>query len=135
MPDLSFSSFVKKALARREATLTVLLVVLLVPISIRSPQFLSAKNISTILNDMAILSIVAIGEFYVILSNGIDLSVGSIIAFTGMATGMINEANPTVSPLLLLLAGMSIGMVMGLFNGVLVAYGKIPPRSLQHWVP
>ena len=127
MPDLSFSSFVKKALARREATLTVLLVVLLVPISIRSPQFLSAKNISTILNDMAILSIVAIGEFYVILSNGIDLSVGSIIAFTGMATGMINEANPTVNPLLLLLAGMGIGMVMGLFNGVLVAYGKIPP--------
>ncbi len=127
MPDLTFSSFVKKALARREATLILLLVVLLVPISIRSPQFLSAKNISTILNDMAILAIVAIGEFYVILSNGIDLSVGSIIAFTGMATGMINQADHGFPPILLLCVGMGIGLLMGLFNGVLVAYGKIPP--------
>ncbi len=127
MAENMFTSFVRKALARRESTLIILLAVLLVPISIRSPQFLSASNINRILNDMAILSMVAIGEFFVILSNGIDLSVGSIIAFTGMATGMINESYPVVHPVLLLLVGMSIGAVMGLFNGVLVAYGKIPP--------
>jgi rhamnose transport system permease protein len=85
------------------------------------------KNISTILNDMAILSIVAIGEFYVILSGGIDLSVGSIIAFTGMACGLLNESHPEVSPALLILIGITIGVAMGLVNGVLVAYGKIPP--------
>ena len=59
MPDHSIASFVKKAFERRESTLILLLFVLLVPISVRSPQFLSMKNISTILNDMAILSIVA----------------------------------------------------------------------------
>jgi rhamnose transport system permease protein len=127
MLDISVSSFVKKAMQRREATLVLLLVVLLVPISIRSPNFLSVKNISTILNDMAILAIVAIGEFYVILSNGIDLSVGSIIAFTGMACGMVNESYPQVPPAMLLLIGLGIGFLMGLLNGVLVAYGKIPP--------
>ena len=127
MPDQSFASFAKKAFARRESTLILLLFVLLVPISVRSPQFLSMKNISTILNDMAILSIVAIGEFYVILSGGIDLSVGSIIAFTGMACGMVNESYPGVRPALLLLLGIVIGLAMGLVNGILVAYGKIPP--------
>lgn len=127
MPDNSFTSFVRRTLARREATLMVLLVVLLVPISVRSPQFLSIKNVNTILNDMAILVIVAIGEFYVILSNGIDLSVGSVIAFTGMACGMLNESHPEFPVPLLLVVGMGIGALMGLLNGVLVAYGKIPP--------
>lgn len=127
MLETTFTSIVKKAFARREATLILLLIVLLVPISIRSPQFLSPKNINTILNDMAILAIVAIGEFYVILSNGIDLSVGSIIAFTGMACGMINQYYPQVPAPLLLIVGVAIGFLMGLFNGVLVAYGKIPP--------
>lgn len=68
MPENTFSQFIRRTFARREATLMILLVVLLVPITIRSPQFLSPKNISTILNDMAILVIVAIGQFYVILS-------------------------------------------------------------------
>lgn len=121
------NKMVKNVFARREATLMILLAILLVPITMRSPQFLSPRNISTILNDMAILAIVAIGEFFVILSNGIDLSVGSIIAFSGMACGMINEAHPVVGAIPLLFIGMSIGLVMGLFNGVLVAYGKIPP--------
>ncbi|AEV30345.1 permease component of ribose/xylose/arabinose/galactoside ABC-type transporters [Sphaerochaeta pleomorpha str. Grapes] len=127
MPNRSFQSVMKQAFARREATLIVLLVLLLVPITIRSPHFLSVKNISTILNDMAILVIVSIGEFYVILSNGIDLSVGSVIAFAGMACGMLNESHPEIPAPLLLLVGMGIGAILGLVNGVLVAYGKIPP--------
>ncbi|WP_320129494.1 ABC transporter permease [uncultured Sphaerochaeta sp.] len=127
MQDNSFSAFLKKSFARRESSLLILLILLLVPITVRSPQFISMKNISTILNDMAILVIVSIGEFYVILSNGIDLSVGSVIAFTGMACGMLNEAHPELPAPLLLVVGIGIGAILGLFNGVLVAYGKIPP--------
>lgn len=130
MPEkqrLDWKLLIKKLFSRREASLVTLLILMLIPISIRSPQFLSLGNINTILNDMAILVIVAIGEFFVILSNGIDLSVGSVIAFTGMACGMINEAVPTFPAPLLLLVGLAIGAVMGAFNGVLVAYGKIPP--------
>ncbi|MFA5447883.1 MAG: ABC transporter permease [Sphaerochaeta sp.] len=127
MADTPFKTMVRRTMARRELTLMVLLAVLLIPISIRSPLFLAPSNVNRILNDMAILAIVAIGEFFVILSGGIDLSVGSVIAFTGMVCGMINEAHPATSPLLLLLIGLSVGAVLGLFNGVLVAYGKIPP--------
>jgi rhamnose transport system permease protein len=118
---------VKSLLGRREASLVILLLVILVPIVIRSPKFLSGENISRIVNDMSILAIVAIGEFFVILSNGIDLSVGSIIAFSGMASGMLNEAYPHVPVFLILLLGIGIGAIMGSINGALVAYGKIPP--------
>ncbi len=117
----------RRILARREASLVILLLVILIPISIRSPQFLSGTNINRIANDMSILTIVAIGEFFVILSNGIDLSVGSIIAFSGMASGMLNEAYPSIPVFLILLLGIGIGAVMGAVNGMLVAYGKIPP--------
>ncbi|MDY4610478.1 MAG: ABC transporter permease [Sphaerochaetaceae bacterium] len=130
MPEkqkLDWKPLVRRLFSRREASLVTLLILLLIPISIRSPKFLSPSNVGTILNDMAILVIVAIGEFFVILSNGIDLSVGSVIAFTGMACGMINESFPAFPAPLLLLVGLAIGAVMGVVNGVLVAYGKIPP--------
>lgn len=112
---------------RREASLVVLLVLMMIPVTMRSHSFLSSENIGEILNDISILVIVSIGEFLVILSNGIDLSVGSIIAFTGMACGMVNQNYPSLSPVILLLIGISIGLLMGLINGVIVAYGKIPP--------
>jgi rhamnose transport system permease protein len=122
MADSTIKKLGKSIIERREASLVILLLLILIPIQIRSPQFLSITNIDRILNDISILSIVAIGEFFVILSNGIDLSVGSIIAFSGMASGMLNEAYPGTPIFLILLLGM-----MGAINGALVAYGKIPP--------
>lgn len=127
MAERSKMTFIRRAMGRREFTLVALLVIMLVPITLRSPQFLSVANINRILNDMAILAIVAIGQFFVILCGGIDLSVGSIIAFTGMVCGMVNESHPSISPFVLLALGIGVGLLMGLFNGVLVAYGKIPP--------
>ena len=118
---------IKQITDRREISLLVLLAILLVPITIRSPSFLSSSNLSVIFNDMAILVIVSIGQFFVILSNGIDLSVGSIIAFTGMACGMMNESHPGFPAFMLLFMGIAIGLVLGLFKGILVAFGKIPP--------
>jgi len=127
MADSTIKKLGKSIIERREASLVVLLLLILIPIQIRSPQFLSITNIDRILNDISILSIVAIGEFFVILSNGIDLSVGSIIAFSGMASGMLNEAYPGTPIFLILLLGIGIGAVMGAINGALVAYGRIPP--------
>ncbi len=117
----------KELFDRREISLMALLIVLLIPITIRSPSFLSGNNLGIIFNDMAILVIVSIGQFFVILSNGIDLSVGSIIAFTGMACGMINESHQAFPAAFLLFVGIGIGLLMGFFNGALVAFGKIPP--------
>lgn len=117
----------KTILARREITLILMLGILLIPICIKAPGFLSAANLDVIFNDIAILVIVAIAQFYVILAGGIDLSVGSIIAFTGMLCGMINQDHPGTPIFLIILVGMSVGILMGAINGVLVAYAKIPP--------
>ncbi len=132
MPDLEkkhlgVKAVVRKILGQRAASLVILLVILLILITILQPTFLSPSNVRYILEDISILAIAAIGEFFVILSNGIDLSIGAIIAFTGMACGMINESFPAFPAFLLLFVGLGIGLLMGAFNGVLVAYGKIPP--------
>lgn len=112
---------------RRETSLVVLLVLSCVFIAFLSPTFFSMYNIDTIINDIAILAIVSIAQFFVILSNGIDISVGAIIAFSGMACGMINQDHPGTPVFLIILVGIGLGFVMGAINGVLVAYGKIPP--------
>jgi rhamnose transport system permease protein len=112
---------------RRETSLVLLITLLLVIVTIRSPGFVTGKNIQRIVNDTSILVMVSIGQFFVILAGGIDLSVGSIIGFSGMAASMLNEGNPALPAIVVLLAGVSIGMLLGAINGFVVAFGKVPP--------
>lgn len=112
---------------RRETSLIVLIALLLIIVTVRSPGFVSGKNIQRIVNDTSILVMVSIGQFFVILAGGIDLSVGSIIGFSGMAASMLNENNPALPAIVILLAGVSIGMLLGAINGFVVAFGKVPP--------
>ena len=117
----------KTLLQKREATLIILIVVLTAIVTSRAPGFIKGENISRIINDTSILIIVSIGQFFVILTGGIDLSVGSIIAFSGMSAAMINQYNPGTPIALVLLAGIVIGTVLGAINGALVTFGKVPP--------
>lgn len=118
---------IKELLKKREITLILLVIILTVAVNIRAPGFVDGKNISRIVNDTSILIMVAIGQFFVILTGGIDLSVGSIIAFSGMSASMINQYNPSMPVLYVLLIGMVIGLLLGSINGLLVAFGKVPP--------
>lgn len=117
----------KDILKKREFTLLLLISVMLLLIVTQAPAFVSPKNILRIINDTSILIMVSIGQFMVILTGGIDLSVGSIIAFSGMASSMLNQYYPQTPILLILLAGIGIGTLLGLINGLLVAFGKVPP--------
>ncbi len=110
----------------REAMLLLLIIVSILTISIKLPRFLHIENFSNILSDSSILVMVALGQFLVILTGGIDLSVGSIIAFCGMLGALINMNFPELAPIWCILAGAGAGAGLGLFNGILVAYGKIP---------
>jgi ribose transport system permease protein len=76
-------------------------------------------------------AIIACGMAFAILSGGIDLSVGSIVAFSGVITASLVKNHP-VAPgwagySVAILAGLCVGTVCGLFNGLIVAYTKIPP--------
>lgn len=89
-----------------------------------SEHFLSIANITNILRQISIVGILSVGMTFVIILGGIDLSVGSVLAFAGtvvMAAQVNYELTIGVSILLGLLAGVMLGIV----NGVLITYGKI----------
>ena len=90
-----------------------------------TPHFLTVANVLNIAQQTSINAIVAVGMTYVILSGGIDLSVGSIVALSGVALGAaLQSGQPAVSAALV---AMGVGVVCGLVNGVLVSWGGLPP--------
>lgn len=115
-----------KVLRRRETGLVVLLLVMMIAVTIRAPHFLTSRNLVGILNDTSVLIIVALAQLLVILTGGIDLSLGSTMALTGMIVGLTNQFAPGTPPVLLILAAMGVGLALGAINGILVAYGRIP---------
>ena len=110
----------------REFGLAALLVVMIVAVTLRAPHFFTFRNMVGILNDTSVLTIVALAQLLVILTGGIDLSLGSTMALTGMSIGLVNQNFPELNSLSLILIALAFGLALGAFNGVLVAYGRIP---------
>lgn len=102
--------------------LGVLLVVIFI-MAIMSPYFFSWKNCRNILNQSAIYLVLSIGMTFVICAGQIDLSVGAIIGFSGVCMGLL--LNQGVSPIWAILIELLIGVIVGIVNGIFVAYGKI----------
>jgi ribose transport system permease protein len=112
-------------IAKRESAIFFALIIIVLFIWIRAPHFLSSKNLFLVSRQISFVAIVALGELFVILSAGIDLSVGSIIGLSGVIAGIAMAAKIPV--LLALPIGVLTGIVVGLVNGVLVAYVGITP--------
>lgn len=86
--------------------------------------FLSASNVMNILSQISVISVIAVGCTFVILTGGIDLSVGSLLGLCGvLAAGAMKSAESV--PLAVLVC-LGMGAVLGLVNGYLIAYQKIP---------
>ncbi|BFH63287.1 ABC transporter permease subunit [Paenibacillus azoreducens] len=101
------------------------LIILIVIVSILDPSFLEPLNILNLLRQVSINALIAFGMTFVILTGGIDLSVGSILALSSAFV-----ANMLVSgfdPVLAIIIGCLIGGVIGMINGLLVAKGKMAP--------
>lgn len=93
--------------------------------AIKSPYFLTVSNLSAIVRDSAVAGIVGIGLTYVILTAGIDLSTGSVMALSGMV--MANIYTYTLIPIpVMILAGLAVGLACGLVNGLVVTKLKLP---------
>ena len=94
-------------------------------LSIATPTFLKPTNLMNILRQVSINGILAIGMSLVCLTGGIDLSVGSIVAFSGILTaGMLNFTSLPI-PIIVIIAVL-VGAAMGLVNGYFVAYWNAP---------
>jgi len=104
----------------------IALVLLVVIISLLNPSFLKIDNIMNLLRQTSINVILAIGMTYVILSRGIDLSVGSILAFSGIITASfvgVESGNMFLGITL----GIGAGVLLGLINGLVIAKFKVTP--------
>lgn len=99
--------------------------VIIIAFSLLSPHFLKSRNISNILVQSSILAIIAVGQTIVILTGGIDLSVGSIVAVSSMISAFV-IVDLHASIWVGILAGILISAVAGAVNGILISYGRIP---------
>jgi ribose transport system permease protein len=90
-----------------------------------TPHFLTVSNLLNVLEQTSINAIVAVGMTYVIISGGIDLSVGSVLAVAGIALALALEGGlPAPAAIGIALA---TGTACGLANGVLITFGRLPP--------
>ena len=114
-------------LARRGRQLGTLvgLCLLSALLSILSPHFLSVSNLRNVLEQTAINAVVAVGMTFVIISGGIDLSVGSIVACSGVLLASALAAGAPAPAAIA--AGLAAGAACGLANGLLVTRGRLPP--------
>lgn len=111
----------------REYGIYFALAILILVFSIASSRFATLNNFVLILLQVSVTGIISIGMLFVILSAGIDLSVGSTLAVAGMISGVYAHADATGFNIFMALAiPLIIGLMCGLFNGALVAWAKVP---------
>jgi rhamnose transport system permease protein len=114
-------------ISKRDAVLAGLVAAMLVLISVRAPVFLSAGSLDTLVTDGALLAMMAVAQMLPLLTRGIDLSVAANMALTGMITALVSKAHPATPAVACLALAVAIGLVLGAFNGSLIAYLGIPP--------
>jgi ribose transport system permease protein len=119
---------VSPGLSRHASLLIVygLILVLAVYASVSSPNFLTERNIFNVLRTAAFLGTVAIGQTFVIISGGIDLSVGSVIKLSVLMSAMLMNGQPE-NIIVAVAATMAVGAVVGLVNGLLITKVRIAP--------
>ncbi|MEV4345239.1 ABC transporter permease [Actinoplanes sp. NPDC049596] len=113
-------------LKTRELGIVLALAVLIAYTAIDNPRFLSGQSIRDNLLNTAILAVMAAGQAVVVITRNIDLSVGSVLAISAFTVATMMSDNPGLPMIVAILAGIAVGAVAGLVNGVLVRYGKVP---------
>ena len=101
------------------------LLIMMLVFSMNSQYFFTSNNLLTIALQTSMIAIIALGQTFVLITAGIDLSIGSNIAIAGVISAMAMKAGmPLVVAIML---GLLVGALVGLINGILIAYGDLPP--------
>ena len=102
------------------------MVLLVVVLAFLSPVFLTVRNLFNVFQQISVLAILALGSTAVIITGGIDLSVGSIVGLSGMVAGWtFVEAGLPMA--VAILAALAVAGLVGLLNGVMITAGRLPP--------
>ncbi len=119
-PEAGRTTRLRRSLSQsREISVLGALIVLIIIMSLASPYFLEPQNIFNVLRNMSTISIIAIGMTMVIITGGIDLSVGSVLAASAMLAARL-MVQFEINPWLALLVGLAFGSLLGLVNGLII---------------
>jgi rhamnose transport system permease protein len=110
----------------RELSLIAVIAAAVLVFSLLIDNYLGGSFFNRVTTSVAITAILAAGQTLVILTRNIDLSVGSVVGITAYVTGEYLHAHPGVAPVLAVGYAVAIGAGLGLLNGVLVAYARVP---------
>lgn len=105
----------------------IAIVIEAVVFALLAPQFLSVDNLINVALSIAITGILAVGMTFVILTGGIDLSIGSVLAVAGIVAAICAKSVGDAGVVLGIAAAIAVGMTAGLFNGVMVSRFSVPP--------
>lgn len=120
-------SFISKLTESRNFGLCLALVVLLIVAYFRTPSLYSFNAIISMLQNNAVYGLLAVGEMMIILTGGIDISIGSILSLTGVVCCRLMAENPSVPAVVWVILSLVLGALCGALNGVLVGYFKMVP--------
>src|SRR6516225_9258365 len=115
---------IRSLVAARETGVLLALLVICVFLTFGTTSFLTVRNLLNVGRQISLLGIMAIGMTFVLISREVDLSVGSTYAISGLITGMLIIRGSTLLPALG--AGLVLGTIIGIINGTLSTYGKLP---------
>ena len=102
----------------------LILLLLVIVVSLTTPVFFTSRNIGNVLSQTAVIALLALGQLVVIVSRGIDLSVGSTVALSGVVGAIVFVH--VQSTALVVLAILGVGLAVGLANGIVFVVGRIP---------
>ena len=119
-------TLLRTLLIRREAGIFVMIILFCLTVALIKPQFLSLNSLRIILLLVPLIMIGAMGQMLVIVARHVDLSIGSMLGFSAMLTGMMFKFHPEIWWPLGFLLAIGTGTVLGLINGVLVTLFRLP---------
>ena len=120
-------SFVKKITGSREALLAIILIILFAAITVVSPSFLTPKSLMDMLKNNAVTMVMALGMLCVMLIGGIDISIMSTLALSGMSIGMLLKYEHISNTFLAFVIAMAIGTACGFLVGMVISRADVPP--------
>ena len=120
-------SAIKKILGNREALLAVILILLLVIVQMSNSSFLTPSSLQQLIKNNSVTMIMALGMLCVMLTGGIDISIMSTLAFSGMAIGMLLKYDVISGTVPAFLIAIAIGAACGFIVGLVISRAKVPP--------
>ena len=120
------TSTLAAVLRLREIPVTLALVVLVTVTYLANPLFLGQQGVKDLLLNATIVIILAVGQAMVVITRNVDLSVGSVLGIVAFSTGTLFVTFPGTPIVVVFLAGMALGGLLGTINGLLVTIAKVP---------